>query len=475
MKIIIKKFGYFLKPAIISNWLNNFLAPRQQEEERRRQELILNILLSFSLIGSLFINIIQLVGHTAYTKSYGTISIISLFTPLLFAFLFWFSRRGHLKITSVLIILIFSFTMFYSFFTWGADLPIALLLAVLVIILSGILLSARSVFISTFIISLVLIILSHQQVRGFIEIKNCWHEEAKQICDAITHSVLLFIIAAIAWLFCREIKRSLKRALISEKLLREERDLLEIKVAERTKELKELESEKINQLYRLAEFGRLSSGIFHDLINPLTAVSLNLAQIETETDTKISSAKSYLNQALLATQKMKLLITSIKKQLACENLITLFSLNQEIDQIIQIMAYQTRQAQINLQFCAAYEIKLRGDALKFGQIVSNLLANAIEAHEETENTKNKEVTIRLRENLAEIELIVADNGSGIPPENLTKIFTPFFSTKKINDRGIGLGLHSTKTLVEKNFLGTISVVSQLNQGTTFTVKIPKDK
>ena len=48
---------------------------------------------------------------------------------------------------------------------------------------------------------------------------------------------------------------------------------MEVKVEERTKELKKLQMEKMEQLYRFAEFGQLSSGLFHDLINPLTAIS----------------------------------------------------------------------------------------------------------------------------------------------------------------------------------------------------------
>jgi two-component system C4-dicarboxylate transport sensor histidine kinase DctB len=300
-------------------------------------------------------------------------------------------------------------------------------------------------------------------------VQSYWRNEKNEIADMIAYAILLIIIATIVWLFLREIEHSLNRARYSEALLRAERDSLEIKVETRTQELLVLEAEKMEQLYRLAEFGRLSSGIFHDLINPLTAVALNLEQIKTETDNKIVSAKSYLSQALLATNKMEGLISSIKKQIARENSISFFSLNKEIEQTIQILSYKIRRSQVNLNFKADKEIILEGDALKFSQIITNLLANAIEACEETEI---KNINLNLDKLPSEITITVSDSGGGIAPENLTKIFTPFFSTKKTSGRGLGIGLAITKDIIEKNFLGNINVTSKINQGSTFIINLP---
>lgn len=455
---------------LIVNFVKILVRPRQNDEDKRRLELILNILLVSSLFCFLIINIIRIIDHLLYPVELGLPLWSTLLIFLFFAFLLWLSRCAYLKTAATLLIITFSVPMFYSLIVWGADLPAALLLAVLVITLSGILLGARFAFLSTLLIILALIFITDWQARGLIRVQDYWRSTPSQIGDAIAYSVLLFLIAAIAWLFCREIKRSLKRAKQSEALLRQERDLLEIKVEERTRELKELEAEKINQLYRLAEFGRISSGIFHDLINPLSAVSLNLEQIRSETDSKILSAKSYLSQALAATNKMEGLIASIKKQISRESVIKTFSLSQEIEQISQILSYKARRDGVNLILPAAANIELKGDAIKFGQIISNLLANAIEACEETEK---KEVILILNNKKEEIEIIVKDSGIGIATENLTKIFDPFFSTKRIGDRGLGLGLSSTKNIIEKDFHGKIKVISTLEQGTIFTINIPK--
>ncbi len=454
----------------IVNFLKRMIALPLKDETKPRQEFILNTLLIFFLISFFVIHILSIIHFIFHSEKPGFILNISLLFFILFISLLWLSSRGFVKIVSCLLIITFALPLFFSFIVWGADLPAALLAAVLVITLSSILMGANLAFLSTFLISLTLIFITDGQARGFIQVQSYWRSEPTHTADVITYCILLSLIATVAWLFCQEIKRSLRRAQLSESLLREERDLLEIKVARRTQELRTLEAEKISQLYRLAEFGQISSGIFHDLINPLTAVSLNLEQIKTQADSRILDAKSYLNQALLATHKMESLISSIKKQINRENTISLFSPKQEIEQISQILAYKANKANVEIIRLNIQEIKIEGDAVKFGQVILNLLANAIEACEEA---KTRNVVIIVSEQETTITISVNDSGNGILPENLAKIFTPFFSTKAASGRGLGLGLASTKNIVERDFSGQIKVSSEIKRGTDFIVIIPK--
>jgi two-component system C4-dicarboxylate transport sensor histidine kinase DctB len=328
----------------------------------------------------------------------------------------------------------------------------------------------------TGLISLALIGITIGQQRGLIFVQSYWRNYPTALGDIIAYAVLLIIAAFIAWLFSQSISRALDRARQSEKALKEERDSLEIKVVERTAELRQAEAEKINQLYRLAEFGRLSSGIFHDLINPLTAVSLNLEQIKDQSENKISSAKSYLGQALIATRKMEDLIASIKRQLQRKSQRTEFSINEEIGQVIQILAYKARRAGVKIVWTASKDARLLGDAVKFSQIIINLLANSIEACEgitDEEITEEKNIDIKSEAKDENIIITVRDQGEGIAQENIDKIFAPFFSTKQTDNRGLGLGLASTKSIVEKDFGGQITVTSQLGLGAEFSVRLPK--
>jgi signal transduction histidine kinase len=99
------------------------------------------------------------------------------------------------------------------------------------------------------------------------------------------------------------------------------------------------------------------------------------------------------------------------------------------------------------------------------QVVFNLVSNAIMA-----SSANTVITIRLFKNDKEVNLEVADQGSGIPKNNLARIFDPFFSTKDVGE-GMGLGLSVVHGIVRSHG-GQVKVVSEINQGTTFTVILP---
>lgn len=451
------------------------ISPRSLDEDGRNRELILNFLLLLSSAGFMVLNLIRLIDFISLgNKDRGLPMIATLLIMLLFLGLLWLSKKGFAKTAAWLLIAVYSLPMFYCYIFWGADLPAALLLTVLIITLCGILIGARWVLISTAVINLFLIVLTYWQEKGFIKLNSYWRLEKHELGDAVAYAVLFMFIASVAWLFCRGIKQALNRARKSEAELKQERDSLEIKVLARTNELRQLEAEKINQLYRLAELGRLSTGIFHDLLNPLTAISLNLEQVRVEEDPKIDSAKSYLSQAILATRKMEGLIASVKKQIQRESNISSFSLNKEIEQTLEILAYQARRAKVKVDFSSDEEIQLTGDAVKFGQIITNLLANAIEA---CEGDEGKEVKIELHREGGDQEkaiLKVTDNGCGIAPENLARIFFPFFSTKKESGRGLGIGLSSTKNLIENDFGGRITVKSEIGRGTEFSLSFPID-
>lgn len=453
------------------NFIKKLFSLKQEDEEIRRTEKFLNVILFFSIFVFFIINVIRLFDIFFYKNSGGIPLLATLSLLIFFIFLLFLSRKGKIKTASFLLILAFSVPTFYSLITWGADLPAGLILSVLLIILSGILLGQRSVFISTIIIAAFLIIISAYQSNGFLKTENYWRSAPVQIADALSHSLLIIIIAAASWLFCQEIKKSLNRARHSEAMLKKERDDLEITVNRRTKELLSSEAEKITQLYRLAEFGRLSSGIFHDLINPLSAISLNLEQIENEGDEKIKSVKSHLSQALVATHRMQGLISGIKNQISRKNCLSLFSINQEISQSLEILAYKARQAKAEIFFSPEKIFFLKGDALKFGQIITNILANAIEALCES---IIREIKINLYEEEKYVVIKIKDSGKGISLKNQENIFKPFFSTKRLTDQGFGIGLAMTKNIIEKDFKGEIKVESELNKGACFIITLPKE-
>ncbi|USN54015.1 MAG: HAMP domain-containing histidine kinase [Candidatus Nomurabacteria bacterium] len=116
------------------------------------------------------------------------------------------------------------------------------------------------------------------------------------------------------------------------------------------------------------------------------------------------------------------------------------------------------------------EISIYGSPLLFRQLILNLLTNAIEAYQGTEQ-KDKTVLITLHADNANNELSVRDHGVGIPKDKLYKIFEPFYTTKP-SDTGIGIGLSTVKSIVEQELGGSIKV--QSGEYTTFTIRWPQN-
>ncbi len=443
--------------------------PKNLNSDRGRRELILNILLLLSIIVFTLLNIIRLIDIIGNEKDRGLPIIYTLAILLFFIFLRWLSHRGWSRLASWFLIGTYSIPMLYCFINWGADLPAALLLGVLIIAFLGVLISAAAALWGSLVLNTFLIYLTHLHSTGAITAINYWRLEKHEIGDAITYALLFLIITSLVFIFEREIRLSLRRAETSERALLAERDALEERVIERTKVIREMEAEKISQLYRLAEFGRISSGIFHDLINPLTAVSLNLEQIS-NTENKITNAKDSLSQAIAASRKMEDLIACIKRSIRKENRQEIFSLNEEINTVIKILSYKARQANVQVIFQETNQINYFGDPAKFGQVIANLISNSIEASTDLTDINNKLVHINLSKESNIFKISVQDNGVGIPTENTQKIFEPFFSTKP--GCGFGIGLSSAKSIIEKDFTGKLEVQSQINNGTIFTISLP---
>ena len=120
----------------------------------------------------------------------------------------------------------------------------------------------------------------------------------------------------------------------------------------------------------------------------------------------------------------------------------------------------------------------KGDSYQLEQALLNLLFNAIEAvepggqlsvmTEQAAALADSEVKVGAAQD-AKLCLKIKDTGVGIPPENISRLFDPFFTTKT---KGIGLGLSITRRIIQEHN-GTIAVESELHQGTTFSILLPR--
>lgn len=453
---------------------NRITSSSSTNEDTRRKKFICNVIL-LGVIGLSFMALLSaIINSYAKGNQYeGVSSTVCSIIFLSFVSLFVLNKKTKSIIASYILIIIFLLPTIYTIYLWGVDIPTGLLAIVLVIVMSGILISSTFSFFATLALSVIMLLLFYRQnTTSFVDLS--WKSQPIEQSNIWVFIVLFGVICIISWLSNREIERSLKRARKSESELREERNSLEIKVVERTKELKKAEEAKMAQIVHLAKFGRLAAGIVHDIANPLTAVSLNLEQLQSTKVKGFEKAKKNIEEALIASKRMENFVIAVKKQLQLQEELRKFSLNKEIEQAISVLSYKTKKENVTIKFEAAKEIVLFGNSIKMNQAITNLLADAIDSYKSLSLDKKRIVEVKIKEKDDNIEISVQDYGKGIPAKNISKIFDPFFTTKDVSE-GTGIGLTMVKDVVEHDFLGEIKVKSKENIGTIFFIDIPRNK
>ena len=219
---------------------------------------------------------------------------------------------------------------------------------------------------------------------------------------------------------------------------------------------------------RMYALGVIAMGVAHELRGPLTALTMNLELIN-ELVGDLSGKKvleGALKDSRTSVRSLADIISSVEQS-------TRSRVDEEVN-FKEVVEFAVRSAagevrhrgQLKLTTCEVPPI--RASRTRLGQVVLNLLVNAIEALDPEQRQKNQ-LTVKLSRSEGQAVLEVEDNGSGIPPDVLERVFDPFFTTKV--DGGTGLGLAISKQIVEE-LGGKIEANSQVGEGTRFRVSLP---
>lgn len=222
--------------------------------------------------------------------------------------------------------------------------------------------------------------------------------------------------------------------------------------------IEKLQLEKTEEIYRLAEFGRINASLLHDIATPLTAVSMNIGLVEDS---------SYpINSIREGVKSMEEYLTSARLRLQGHDSNNTFSPLLEIKKVIRLT--ESTGAVIETDIDLDETFLMSGDSARFDQALSNLLSNALDAVKR----KDGEGKVRLEACIDKRALCVSvnDNGQGIRESELDRIFRPFYTTKS-KSGGTGLGLSIVKQVVEE-FNGSVAVCSIVGKGSSFTLRIP---
>lgn len=236
------------------------------------------------------------------------------------------------------------------------------------------------------------------------------------------------------------------------------------------------ELDKIMEIYRFVEFGRLASGLFHDFANPLTTVSLNFEILDEEAKKVLADNPSF-QRAMDGVKQLNLFFEAIKKQIKKSDVEIVFEVIPEIEQVVQVMKNKALVKNIDLTVIDHSNAKAQiyGNVFRFHQVLTNLISNAIDAYDgyqkTDEGTEENEVEIEIALESRHLVINVKDWGKGMNQHTQKKMFEPFYTTKGV-DAGSGLGLYITKKIVEQDFKGKLECVSQLGKGTVFSFTLP---
>jgi two-component system NtrC family sensor kinase len=225
--------------------------------------------------------------------------------------------------------------------------------------------------------------------------------------------------------------------------------------------------EQLQQREKLSSIGLLAAGVAHEVNTPLTGVSsytqMLLGMIP-ETDPKHTLLQKVRRQADRASNIVNNLLNFSRTGSATE--FNELNVNRVLEDTLQLLEPQLRRSQIEI--VRDYDedlLKVFANAGKLQQIFTNLILNARDAIPEGGqiilSTSNKDDSVLIE---------ISDTGIGIAPENVAKIYDPFYTTKGVG-RGTGLGLAVSYGIVQEHS-GHISVESTPGRGTTFRITLP---
>ena len=229
---------------------------------------------------------------------------------------------------------------------------------------------------------------------------------------------------------------------------------------------------RISQLERLSSLGQLSTGIAHDFNNILLGIQGGAQLISGTSDGK--KIESAIGRIKMFCERGAILVQGLLRHSRADAADYTIADCRSILSYLTAFVHTMEGRQFNFQIrdkTGPGQLLIVGNGNEILQCLLNLVNNAKDA----QKGRNGLIEITMAEDTGRdlVLFSVKDQGTGIDPQYLERIFDPFFSTKKSN-AGTGLGLANVRQIVRSHG-GDVSVQSKLDQGSTFTIALPKQK
>ncbi|MFO7448181.1 MAG: [Fe-Fe] hydrogenase large subunit C-terminal domain-containing protein [Ignavibacteriaceae bacterium] len=297
---------------------------------------------------------------------------------------------------------------------------------------------------------------SEERIRKILAETNKYTPEDELNCGACGYST------------CREYAVAIAKDLAEKEMCL---PYLVDKLAKAYDDLKETQ-EQLQSVEKLASIGQLAAGVAHEINNPLGTILLYSSMLKTDLEKSIEDVQKVEDLSLIIEEanRCKNIVSNLlnfarQGRLKIDTINMCDMLSVIIKTLKKNPAYRSIIIKSDKQ---TDNCVIEADEDQLKQVFLNLINNAFEAMEES---KEKVLELKMVSEGDYLVTEVKDSGTGIVRENFSKIFTPFFTTKKIG-KGTGLGLAISYGII-KMHKGYISFQSEEGKGTSFKVKIPK--
>ena len=223
---------------------------------------------------------------------------------------------------------------------------------------------------------------------------------------------------------------------------------------------------EVERREKLSAMGELAAGVAHEIRNPLNAISMIAQRFgrEFKPARGVKEYRAITDVLQKESQRVNNIINQFLRFARPPKLkLSYITVKQLVNHAATLFESQAKAKKVNFQFEYGQDRNINVDMEQMTQALLNLLQNSLDAAE-----KGGKILLFADCNDDELIIRVEDDGVGIPPERLSKVFDLYFTTKK---RGTGMGLAITHQIINLH-RGKIEVQSKPGKGTTFLIKIP---